>query len=393
MSDDHMGDTQTLRKYISENPNPAVKFIEVGGGRIAKTINLLNKAGAGWFFYFAYYLWQKQALLAAQKLLETIDIDVVHQLGPIGFREPGFLWQLDKPLVWGPIGGMMRVDSRLMAGKPFFTKLAFAAKNAINYLQLKYSARIKKAFENADVLIAATKHGQAVIKEKMGRASIHLPETWLLPDARFAEEKFVNINKQVRLVWCGTHNERKNLQLCLRALAKVLPNNWVLTIIGSGPLTESLKTLSVNLNISQNIVWCGQTDRTTALRIMQAAHLHIITSIAEDNPNVLYEAMSFGVPTLAINHFGMADAIGDCSGVKIGVAENSVMISKMAAAITHLVTNTDLLKVMAHNTLLKAGKFKWDRRLEQLDNIYKQAIINHHAHKGQTGLAQIENAL
>ncbi|GGH19239.1 glycosyltransferase [Mucilaginibacter phyllosphaerae] len=393
MSDDHMGDTHTLRKYISENPNPAIKFIEVDGGRAAKAINLLNKAGAGWFFYFAYYLWQRRALRAAKMLLETVDIDVVHQLGPIGFREPGFLWQLNKPFVWGPIGGMMMVDKRLMQGQPVAAQFKFALKNAINYLQLNYSVRIKKAFRQAGVLVAATTYAQAVIQEKMGKPSIHLPETWLVPDARFAEEKFDGVNRQVRLIWCGTHNNRKNLQLCLQALALVKQKNWVIHILGSGPLTQSLKKLAIELGIASNIVWNGQVSRAASFKIMQMSHLHIITSIAEDNPNVLYEAISYGVPTLSIDHFGMADAICNCSGIKIAIDENTLMANKMAAVINHLLANPDVLKVMAHNTLLSAGKFEWHKKLAKLNGIYNLAIERHQEHRIRKVLTQIATAV
>jgi glycosyltransferase involved in cell wall biosynthesis len=393
MSDNHMGDTETLWSYVKNNPNPAITFIEVRGSILANSINLLNKAGAGWFFYFAYYLWQKQALQAARKLLETVDIDVVHQLGPIGYREPGFLWKLDKPLVWGPIGGMMAIDKRLLKGKPMLTRLMFMVKNLVNHVQLNYSGRIKAAFEYADVLIAATTDGQSVIREKFGKESIHLPETWLVHNARFAEEKFDGISKRVRLVWSGTHNERKNLQLCLHALALVKQNNWVLNVLGSGPLTRRLKRLARKLHIDQNIIWCGQLDRADAIKIMQTSHLHILTSIAEDNPNVLYEALSYGVPTLSIDHFGMADAICPQSGIKILVDENEVIANKMAGIVSHLLDNPQILKDMAQATLLSAGKFQWDKRLAKLNLLYNQAIARHRERVGQPIMHHIVTAV
>jgi hypothetical protein len=136
MSDDHMGDTQTLCEYIKANPVPSAIFIEVQPPLIARAINLLNKAGMGWFFYFAYYLWQKEALSTAKTLLEYADIDVVHQLGPIGFREPGFLGKLNKPLVWGPVGGMNIVSPVLFEDKSALTRLKFGAKNIINKIQI-----------------------------------------------------------------------------------------------------------------------------------------------------------------------------------------------------------------------------------------------------------------
>jgi len=32
----------------------------------------------------------------------------------VGFREPGYLWQLNIPFVWGPIGGMGYFPTRFL---------------------------------------------------------------------------------------------------------------------------------------------------------------------------------------------------------------------------------------------------------------------------------------
>ncbi|MBD1395403.1 glycosyltransferase [Mucilaginibacter glaciei] len=374
ISDDHMGDTLTLDKYIKQNPDPSINFIKVQGGRLANCINLLNKAGAGWFFYPAYYLWQKKALTAAREILSEVPIDVVHQLGPIGFREPGFLWQLDKPMVWGPIGGMITIDNRLLEGKPFITRLKATVKTGINYMQLNHSSRIRSAFEKAGVLVAATRTGQRIIEQKFNRKSYHMPETWLKEHAYNLADKFENISPEVQLVWSGSHIDRKNLQLCLHALAKVKAGNWCLNVLGSGPLTPAWKKLARELKLDTHIKWHGHLDRDSALNIMKGAHLHIITSIAEDNPNVVFEALSFGVPTLTIDHFGMADSVCNRCGVRITVAENKVMMVNMAAAITRLLADTEMLKKMAAAALVCALAHHREKRLAMLNTFYAEAI-------------------
>jgi len=372
MSDDHMGDTQTMRKYLSENRIANVSFIEVQPGFIAKTINLLNKVGLGWFFYFAYYLWQKEAYKAAQKLLETVDIDVVHQLGPIGYREPGFLYKLGKPTVWGPIGGMMMIDKRLMRNKPLATRIKFELKNIINKVQLGYSSRIKKAFEQADVLVAATKTGQQTIMNRFGRDSYYLSEQGIIGEMLLNQTKFNS--DIVQLIWCGTHIERKNLQLCLEALAQVENNNWVLNVLGTGPLTGKLKQYAAKLGLQDKIIWHGQLKRTEAMSMMAASHLHIITSIAEDNPAVVFEAMSCGVPSLTIDHHGMGDVICKQNGIKIPVDEYPLMVRDIAANLDEVFAQPRLLQDLAQSTIGYAADFKWDKRLDTLDDIYTRAI-------------------
>ncbi|MDB5148445.1 MAG: glycosyltransferase [Mucilaginibacter sp.] len=375
ISDAHMGDTQTMRGFLDENSIPNVHFIEVQPGFIARSINLLNKAGLGWFFYFAYYLWQKEAFKRGQKLLETVDIDVLHQLGPIGYREPGFLYKLDKPMVWGPIGGMMVIDQRLLKNKPLLTQIKFSLKNLINRLQLGYSPRIKKAFERADVLIAATRAGQQTIINRFNRESHYLPDTSFTSNIMLDEAKFNSDSLQ--LVWSGTHIERKNLDLCLDALAEVNHRNWTLNVLGSGPLTARLKDKAAILGLTDNIVWHGQLNRADAVKVMAASHLHIITSIAEDNPAVVFEAMSCGVPSLTIDHHGMGDVICDKCGIKIPVDEYPVMVKNIATKLDELLVKPQLLKSLAQTTVACAATFKWDKRLETLNSIYERAIELH----------------
>lgn len=374
MSDDHMGDTQTLREFIKTNPLPSVTFIEVRAGKVAMTINRLNKIGLGWFFYIAYYLWQKEALKAARNILATVNIDVVHQLGPIGFREPGFLGYLDKPLVWGPIGGMKVIDNLLLKNKSLLTKLKFGVKHQINYFQLHYSPRISEAFFRADVLIAATTDGQQTILNKFKRENYWLPEQGIVGDIEINETKFDHINQCVQLVWSGSHIERKNLGLCLDALALIKPKNWHLHILGSGPVTGKLKQKAAELGLSANITWHGQLTRAAAISIMNAAHLHIITSIAEDNPAVIFEALRLGVPTLTLDHCGMGDVLCNKCGIKIAVAAHDQMAKKIADVIDHLLLRPEILADMALDTIDCATRHHWEKRVQVINAYYDEAI-------------------
>lgn len=374
MSDDFMGDTHTMRQYVNDNPMPGVQFIAVQPGALAGAITLLDKAGLGWFFYFAYYLWQKQVYQTALKVLETVDIDVVHQLGPIGFREPGFLWQLNKPMVWGPIGGMNIIDKKLLNGKPFSIRVKYSVKHLINRIQLN-SIRIKKAFAQSGVLIAATGNGQRIIAERFGRESYYLPDTSVLNSVSLIEEKFKTIDEQVQLVWSGSHIARKNLEMCLDALAATKQTNWVLNVLGAGPLTAMLKEKAAILNIADSIVWHGHIKRDSAVEVMAGAHLHILTSIAEDNPAVVFEAMNYGVPTLTIDHCGMKDVICSNCGIKIKVDTYDAMINNLSTVLGDVLKNPHQLIGLAQTTMLCAENYSWDKRLLKLNNIYDNATL------------------
>ena len=63
-----------------------------------------------WRFYKYYREWQLKTADIARGICRREQIDILHQLNMIGFREPGYLWKVSQetgiPFVWGPIGGL-----------------------------------------------------------------------------------------------------------------------------------------------------------------------------------------------------------------------------------------------------------------------------------------------
>jgi hypothetical protein len=135
-----------------------------------------------WRFYWYYRKWQKRALAEAQEICRDKSIDIVHQLNMVGFREPGYLWKLGKPMVWGPIGGLVQTSVNYLSEAPFKTKLLLALKNSISILQLKYSYRINKTIDNSQVLISAVPIVQQKLLQIRHRESIVIPETGCYDD-------------------------------------------------------------------------------------------------------------------------------------------------------------------------------------------------------------------
>ena len=373
-SDDHMGDTQTLDEYLKTNVIPGVTFIRVKPTGLASAINLLNKKGLNWCFYFAFYLWQREVLRIARQVLKNNKIDLIHQLGPIGFREPGLLWQLQKPFVWGPIGGTALVDRRLLIGKPLKTQIAFRVKNILTWWQLRNGTRVRKAIKRADVLIGARKVDSENIKNRFRREIYHLSEQGILPELTHQQLQLKNFDGQLRLVWSGRIDENKNLDLLLLALIPLRKDSWHLDILGEGPSSGKLKRSAEEWKISEFIRWHGHLDRDEAIQVVANAHLHVITSISEGNPAVLFEAMSFGVPTLSLDHCGMADTICDACGIKVPVETTPKVVQSITQQLEILQKDRGYLKRLNSGVRSCAQQHNWEKRLHFYNQIYDDAI-------------------
>ena len=110
-------------------------------------------------YYWFYRIWQWKAYKEALKLHKEVKFDLVYQLTMTGFREPGYLWKLDAPFAWGPIGGNVNVDWRLMPLAGLNGALEYAARNIINWLHCHFLRRPRLAARRASnygMLMAST---------------------------------------------------------------------------------------------------------------------------------------------------------------------------------------------------------------------------------------------
>ncbi len=116
----------------------------------------------------------------------------------------------------------------------------------------------------------------------------------------------------------GRAVEKKGYDCLLRALAQ-LPTtpDWRFVHIGGGPLLEQLRRLAKRLGIAERIEWQGPRAQEEVLEAYRAADVFVLASrIAKDGdrdglPNVLMEAQSQAVATVASNVTAIPELIAD----------------------------------------------------------------------------------
>ena len=69
----------------------------------------------------------------------------------------------------------------------------------------------------------------------------------------------------------------------------------------------------------KNIVWHGWVERSKALEIMNSAHVFVITSMSDLTSTVILEALSYGLPVIAMDHCGFSNVLNDKCGIKIKI--------------------------------------------------------------------------
>jgi glycosyltransferase involved in cell wall biosynthesis len=383
----YMGDFTDLIDYLHNNDMKNVQFFMVKPSRVVKLLNLYCPISfTSPTFYLAYQRWQKEIYHLLKRNVELINnIDIIHFLGPIGYREPGYLQLFPKPYIWGPVGGLNNINPVFIKNySSLFNKTKALLKNFINNLQIHYSYRVSKAIKESDVILAATKKQQEIIKINFRRDDVlYLTENKILdiPYSDIIEEyinkKYVNLinrNDKLKIVWIGSLIDRKMPKLVIDIAEKITNNKEILFVmIGDGYLKEYLKTEIGKKNLNNRIKLLGNLSRQDVLHHLKEAHLHLLTSSMEGNATVLWESLSLYTPTISLNHCGMADTICDNCGIKIDIGSYNEIVNNFVYYINKIIENPQYLKSLAVGCSHCADKFTWNQQISSWEIYYKTA--------------------
>lgn len=326
-------------------------------------------------YYWFLRRWHKKACRLAQKLHAEVGFDVVHQLNMVGFREPGYLWRLDAPFVWGPVGGTGLVPWRFLASLGLAGAIYHTARNLLNVLHRRLLARPKRAARRSDGrLIAATSETAKAIARFFGQQSRVICEAGP-PDCAPGSANVRAPGEPLRLVWSGLHVSRKALPLLLRALSH-LPNNveWLLDLLGEGPRTAAWKRLAQRLGLHERCRWHGWLPRDRAVEVMRGGHAFVITSLLDLSSTVLLEALALGVPVICLDHCGFADVVTPECGLKVPVQSPRQVTADLAASIARLWHDEPLRRRLAEGAPRRAQALSWEKRAEAVAAIYAEAV-------------------
>lgn len=320
-------------------------------------------------YNLAYRRWHLKTYEMVNKMVDEGRVDLIHYLNPIGFKEPGFLWKITKvPYVWGPIQG---VENR-----PFELYHALSMKGKCNALVRRivhnglfiFMPRLKKALKRVDVVFAATPNTVKNLKRWYHKDSIYLPENGIMKMERTTPVMYDG--GVLRLIWIGGICERKALVILLDALAKIEGHNWHLDVLGDGNQREKLQKEFAHLN--NHITWHGMLDRASVQEVLLQSHLHVISSLGEGNTTILWEAFGKAIPTLTLDHCGMAGVVCEKCGIKIPIHSYNQVVEDIADRINGVLHNPKTIEQLSVGTIECAKKFMWSNRIALYNKIYDE---------------------
>ena len=330
-----------------------------------------------WRFYKYYKEWQWKTYLIAKDICSKQNIDVLHQLNMIGFREPGYLWKLSKetdiPFVWGPVDAKDKFPVAYLGGASMKTKLFMRLKNFLTVWQLKHSKRVRQAASQASVIFSASSNSKESLKKYMAIDSPLLNETGCYVQEHPLIDK--SQKETFDVLWVGKLDFRKQLGIALQSVAIADNENIRLHIVGGGD-AEPYKQLANTLGVTDKCIWHGAVSHDEVQSIMQNSDVFFFTSVAEGTPHVVLEAIGNNLPVVCFDTCGQGDAVNENVGRKIELSTPMQSVHEFARVLKELERNRDLLKQMSENCKQRQLELSWEEKAKTMVKWYEKVKIS-----------------
>ena len=289
-----------LDEYLDEHPLRdrihTVGFDVDGLSRkVEKRIGLVS-------IHWHHDVWQRRLAEVAASLADNIDFDLVHHATYAAYWTRTGLAAVDKPLVWGPVGGgvtsplgllpimglrgaigdLIRSVSRPMAARVFRARRT-ARRAAVVIVQNPETARIIKRTETAIVLPNALAAAKSVPQiERQSTDDVDHP----------------------RIVTAGRLVGWKGTMLAVAAMRHVHHPRAVLEIYGDGPQRHRLELYAQKIGVAGRVKVMGQVTREDLLKAISEASALVHPSLHEEAGFVVAEALALATPVVCLDRGG-----------------------------------------------------------------------------------------
>ena len=364
-----------LERYGKEHGlPPRLKFHHIQAtGWMLKIHDAHALPGLWFLFYEAYRRWQVAAAAAAKELHAAKPFDLIHHVNVIGFREPGYLWQLGIPFFWGPVSGAPMVPEAFIADFGPKEKFRWGTRNLLNRLQIRMARRSAAAARAAVKVWAVSKEDRQVFAG-WGVDAEPMLETGCAVDPG-RQPRSRSAGEPLRICWSGLFQGIKALPLLFRAIAgSSRKEDMRLEVLGDGPEVERWKALVASLGIAGQVHFHGMLPRDKALEVMQRSHLLVHSSVKEGTPHVVLEALSFGLPVICHDACGMGTAVTAACGFKVPLQNPETSVAGFRDALDRFHADPGLLGCLSRGALARANELTWESKIQRISETYHQIL-------------------
>ena len=145
-----------------------------------------------------------------------------------------------------------------------------------------------------------------------------------------------------------------------------------LVVIGGGPDEVEMRMRATESALAGRVFFTGALKRTDALAHLRAADLFVFASRTETQGLVLAEALTAGLPAIAVDGPGVRDSVRDgVDGQIVSAGPAATLPVRMADALLALGSDAEQRRSMARRAREDATRFDLARRIDEVEELYR----------------------
>jgi len=223
-----------------------------------------------------------------------------------------------------------------------------------------------------DIFITPSKTMENFLKENLGLNNVKLVPNPVMMKIR--EDIYYNINLGRKVIYVGRLDKSKGVEYLIGALnlLRNKVNDIVLEIIGEGDYRSELVKLVKKNNLEDVVNFRGYIPYKDLREEYAKADIFVLPStIMENSPLALIEAMSQGTPVITTNIGGQAELIKDgYNGFLVKPADQKDLAEK----ILKILKDNNLRRKMSRNSLEYAKRFSKEEHAKKIEKLFESII-------------------
>ena len=200
-------------------------------------------------------------------------------------------------------------------------------KNILNISKLDVKLA-KKAYQNADKIIAVSSTFAKNLKNNFGIDATIIPNIVDVSNFQYVERKKKDF---FTFVSVGNLIPRKGFDLLIESFIEAFKNDndVFLKIVGEGPERNNLQNIVNQGNMADRISLLGYVNRENINDVYLEADAFLLVSRNETFGVVYIEAMASGMPVIATDCGGPSDFVNEKNGYLIPVNDKNALIDAL----------------------------------------------------------------
>ena len=356
-----------LRAFLRDHPlRDRIHLIGLDVDGLSRRV---KKRGGSVTMHWYYDLWQRHLADAATRLDKKFDFDVAHHVTFATYWARTGLAAVDKPFVWGPVGGGVRPPISLMR----VMGLRGGSGDLIRVLSRPALAKLNRAARLA-------RRAEVVLTQNPETAkSLGVQETAVVvPNALVVAESIPFLDGSARssplphrIIVAGRLIAWKATSLAITAMQHIHDTNAVLEIYGEGPQRDRLDRLVAALGLTDRVRFMGVVPRTRLLSEIACASALVHPALHDEAGLVVAEALAVGTPVVYLNRGGPPIVAGmwpdvptrgvepsspDVTSRRIASALDAVIGSRGESTVRPTLRFTDTLLAAYDRAVVESGE-------------------------------------